>query len=53
MITGSGGLVEIQATAEGAVFSEDELDTLAGVWRAAASSIWSDCRKQAIDGVTA
>ena len=28
VITGSGGLVEVQATAEGAVFSEDELGAL-------------------------
>jgi ribonuclease PH len=28
VITGSGGLVEVQATAEGAVFSEDELSQL-------------------------
>jgi ribonuclease PH len=28
VITGSGGLVEVQATAEGAVFSEAELTSL-------------------------
>ena len=33
MITGSGGLVEIQGTAEGAPFSEEELGKLLGLAR--------------------
>lgn len=33
VITGSGGLVEIQATAEVAVFSQDELSTMLALAR--------------------
>ena len=43
-MTGSGGIVEIQGTAEGAPFSEEELRHAAGAGQAAASPSSSSCR---------
>jgi ribonuclease PH len=48
VITGSGGLVEVQATAEGAVFSEAELTTLLGLARGGVDLLVK-LQKQAID----
>lgn len=48
MITGSGGLVEVQATAEGAVFSEDELTKLLGLARGGIKHL-VQLQKQAIE----
>jgi ribonuclease PH len=48
VITGSGGLVEVQATAEGAVFSEAELTTLLGLARGGVDLL-VNLQKQAID----
>jgi len=48
VITGSGGLVEVQATAEGAVFSEQELTTLLGLARGGIRLL-VDLQKQAIE----
>ncbi len=45
VLTGSGGLVEIQGTAEGAPFSEEQLVALL-IWRARASASWSNCRRR-------
>ena len=45
VITGAGGLVEVQASAEGAPFSETELLEMLELARAA-SSIWSRCRRR-------
>ncbi len=39
VITGSGGLVEIQATAEGAVFSEAQLNSMLGLARLGVGSL--------------
>ncbi len=39
VITGSGGLVEVQATAEGAVFSEAELGALLALARGGVSHL--------------
>ncbi len=47
VITGSGGLVEVQATAEGAVFSEEELTKLLGLARLGVTQL-VDLQKQAI-----
>ncbi len=47
VITGSGGLVEVQATAEGAVFSEAELTALLGLARGGVSQLVA-LQKQAI-----
>ena len=44
VMTGSGGLVEVQGSAEGAPFSEAELLKLLAL-RAAASPSWSRCRR--------
>ncbi len=47
VITGTGGLVEVQATAEGAVFSEEELTKLLGLARKGVSEL-VQLQKQAI-----
>jgi ribonuclease PH len=47
VITGTGGLVEVQATAEGAVFSEEELTKLLGLARKGISEL-VQLQKQAI-----
>jgi ribonuclease PH len=47
VITGSGGLVEVQATAEGAVFSEEELTKLLGLARKGVSELVA-LQKQAL-----
>ena len=47
VLTGAGGLVEIQGTAEGAPFSEEQLlDCCA--WRARASASLVELQKQAL-----
>ncbi|MCI4678570.1 ribonuclease PH [Rhodoblastus acidophilus] len=48
VITGSGGLVEIQATAEGAVFSEEELTKLLDLARGGIKML-IELQKQAIE----
>jgi ribonuclease PH len=48
VITGSGGLVEVQATAEGAVFSEAELTSLLGLARSGVNLL-VELQKQAIE----
>jgi ribonuclease PH len=40
VMTGSGGFIELQGTAEGAVFSRDELDTLLGLAESGISQIF-------------
>ncbi len=47
VITGSGGLVEIQATAEGAIFSEAQLTTMLGLARNGIAQL-VDLQKSAI-----
>ena len=47
VITGSGGLVEIQATAEGAIFSEAQLNTMLGLARNGIANL-VDLQKAAI-----
>ncbi|MCW2274889.1 ribonuclease PH [Rhodoblastus acidophilus] len=47
VITGTGGLVEVQATAEGAVFSEEELTKLLGLARKGVTEL-VQLQKQAI-----
>ena len=47
VITGTGGLVEVQATAEGAVFSEAELTALLGLARGGVTQLVA-LQKQAI-----
>ena len=47
VITGTGGLVEVQATAEGAVFSEEELTKLLGLARKGVTEL-VHLQKQAI-----
>ena len=49
VITGTGGLVEVQATAEGAVFSEEELTKLLGLARLGVTQLVA-LQKQAITG---
>jgi ribonuclease PH len=41
VITGSGGIVEVQATAEGAPFSETELSALLGLARAGTTTLFA------------
>ena len=48
VLTGSGGLVEIQGTAEGAPFSEERVAGRCCAWRARASANWSTLQKQAL-----
>ena len=33
VLTGAGGIVEVQATAEGAIFTQDQLDAMLGLAR--------------------
>ncbi|MEP6625611.1 MAG: ribonuclease PH, partial [Acidimicrobiia bacterium] len=40
VMTGSGGFIELQGTAEGAVFSRDELDALLGLAESGISQIF-------------
>jgi ribonuclease PH len=47
VITGKGGLVEVQATAEGAIFSEAELNSLLGLARSGIGKL-IDLQKQAL-----
>ena len=47
VMTGKGGLVEVQATAEGAIFSEAELQQLMGLARAGIGKL-VDLQKQAL-----
>ena len=47
VLTGAGGLVEIQGTAEGAPFSEEQLVALL-TWRARASANWWICRSRCL-----
>jgi len=49
VMTGSGGVVEVQATAEGAPFSEQELLSLLGLARAGTAKLF-DLQKAAIRG---
>ena len=46
-MTGSGGIVEIQGTAEGAPFSEEEFSTLMGLAKAGIADLVA-MQKQAI-----
>ena len=50
VMTGAGGLVEIQATAEGAPFSNDEFDALLGLARTGIAELVA-LQKQALDHV--
>lgn len=47
VITGAGGLVEVQATAEGAIFSQEQLDSLLGLARGGIKTL-IELQKQAI-----
>jgi ribonuclease PH len=49
VITGTGGLVEVQATAEGAVFSEAELTSLLSLARGGVGLLVG-LQKQAVEG---
>jgi len=47
VLTGAGGIVEVQATAEGAVFSEAELTRLLGLARAGTAELFAAQRRAA------
>jgi ribonuclease PH len=47
VLTGAGGIVEVQATAEGAVFSEAELSRLLGLARAGTAELFAAQRRAA------